>query len=123
MTLSRRSFVKSITTAAVGFPFAFPNIINARSPNEKLNIASIAVGGRGWSDVNGASQGHNLVAFCDVMTEVSSRKGGYVEAAKQWPKARRYGAQKFAFRANHLNDILFGVCRQQPPVRAEPQRF
>jgi predicted dehydrogenase len=90
MTVSRRSFVKSIATAAAGFPVAFPRIINARSPNEKLNIASIAVGGRGWSDVNGASQGHNLVAFCDVMTEVSSRKGGYVEAAKQWPKARRY---------------------------------
>jgi len=90
MTVSRRSFVKSIATAAAGFPVAFPRIINARSPNEKLNIASIAVGGRGWSDVNGASQGHNLVAFCDVMTEVSSRKGGYVEAAKKWPKSRRY---------------------------------
>ena len=90
MTISRRSFVKSITTAAAGFPFAVPSIISARSPNEKINIASIAVGGRGWSDVNSACEGHNLVAFCDVVTEVSERKGGYVESAKQWPKARRY---------------------------------
>jgi len=103
MSVSRRSFVESIATVAAGFPFAFPGIINARSPNEKLNIASIAVGGRGWSDVNGASQGHNLVAFCDVMTEVSSRKGGYVEAAKQWPKARRY--QDWRKLLDESNDI------------------
>ena len=90
MTLSRRSFLKRITATGAVFPFAAANIISAKSPNEKLNIASIAVGGRGWSDVNAASKGHNLVAFCDVMTEVSPRKGGYVEAAKQWPKARRY---------------------------------
>ena len=44
-----------------------PAILRARSPNEMLNIASIGVGGRGWSDVNGATQGQNLVAFCDVV--------------------------------------------------------
>jgi predicted dehydrogenase len=82
---SRRQFL-----GGLGAAIAFPSIISAKSPNEKLNIASIAVGGRGWSDVNGASKGHNLVAFCDVMTEASPRKGGYVEAAKLWPKARRY---------------------------------
>ena len=90
MTLSRRSFLKSMTVAGAGLPFAVPNIISAKSPNEKLNIASIAVGGRGWSDVNAASKGHNLIAFCDVVTEKSNRKGGYIEAAKQWPNARRY---------------------------------
>ncbi|MEO1999338.1 MAG: gfo/Idh/MocA family oxidoreductase, partial [Planctomycetaceae bacterium] len=68
MSLSRRSFLASMTATGAGSSFAFPSLISAKSPNEKLNIASIAVGGRGWSDVNGASQGHNLVAFCDVMT-------------------------------------------------------
>lgn len=90
MTLSRRSFLKGTTAASASTAFAFQGIISAKSPNERLNVASIAVGGKGWSDVNGASQGHNLVAFCDVMTDVSTRKGGYIEAAKQWPKARRY---------------------------------
>lgn len=90
MTISRRSFIKSTTATGAGLSIACPSILSAKSPNEKLNIASIGVGGRGWSDVNGASRGHNVVAFCDVMTEVSSRKGGYAEAAKQWPKARRY---------------------------------
>lgn len=90
MTLSRRSFLPTAAAAGASASLSCPGIISAKSPNEKLNIASIGVGGRGWSDVNGASQGHNLVAFCDVMTEVSSRKGGYVEATRQWPKARRY---------------------------------
>ena len=90
MTLSRRSFFPTAAAAGASASLSCPGIISAKSPNEKLNIASIGVGGRGWSDVNGASQGHNLVAFCDVMTEVSSRKGGYVEATRQWPKARRY---------------------------------
>ncbi|MGB0595071.1 MAG: Gfo/Idh/MocA family protein [Rubripirellula sp.] len=79
-----------MSTIGAGISQSCPNILRAKSPNEKLNIASIAVGGRGWSDANGASKGHNLVAFCDVMTKVSKRKGGYVEAAKHWPKARRY---------------------------------
>jgi predicted dehydrogenase len=89
MSQSRRSFLKT-GAAATASSFATPEIISAKSPNEKLNIASIAVGGRGWADANGASKGHNLVAFCDVMTGVTTRKGGYAAAAKQWPKARRY---------------------------------
>ena len=102
MTSSRRAFLKSTATIA-GTSLAFPNILSAKSPNEKLNIASIAVGGKGWTDANAASQGHNLVAFCDVMTEVSSRKGGYVEAAKRWPNARRY--QDWRKLLDESNDI------------------
>ena len=96
MTLSRRSFVAKVSTTAAALPLVIPKNVHGqlatkkRSVSDKLNIASIAVGGRGWTDANGASQGHNLVAFCDVMTEASSRKGGYTEAAKHWPKARRY---------------------------------
>ncbi|MCP4170375.1 MAG: Gfo/Idh/MocA family oxidoreductase [Fuerstiella sp.] len=87
---TRRSFLTNTTAAAAVIPFAGSGISRAKSPNEKLNIASIAVGGRGWADVNGAAKGHNLVAFCDVMTGMTTRKGGYAAAAKQWPKARRY---------------------------------
>ena len=108
-------FLRGTVATATGCTFADPGILLAqspndnqspnenRSPNEKLNIASIAVGGRGWSDVNGATQGHNLVAFCDVMTEASNRKGGYVQAAQQWPKARRY--QDWRRLLDESNDI------------------
>ena len=36
-----------------------------KSPNEKLNIASIGAGGKASSDINGCS-GENIVALCDV---------------------------------------------------------
>ncbi len=90
MSLSRRSFLGTTSTAAASSVFAAPAILSSRSPNAKLNIAAIAVGGKGWTDANAAADGHNMVAFCDVMTEATSRKGGYGAAAEQWPQARRY---------------------------------
>jgi predicted dehydrogenase len=65
-SLSRRSFLKS---ASVGSAVAaFPHVMRSQqgaSPNNKLNVACIGVGGRGNAAV-GAMKGENLVAFCDV---------------------------------------------------------
>ena len=55
------------------------------SPNEKLNIASIGVGGMGAGDVGRVGEtGANIVALCDVDWD---RAKGSFEA---FPKARRY---------------------------------
>jgi predicted dehydrogenase len=53
------------------------------SPNEKLNIAGIGVGGRGASDVNGCAE-ENIVALCDADDR---RAAGTFE---RYPKAKRY---------------------------------
>ncbi len=37
-----------------------------RSPNEKLNIASIGAGGKAASDIAACAQTENIVALCDV---------------------------------------------------------
>src|SRR2546429_3390630 len=37
-----------------------------KSPNEKLNIASIGAGGKAASDIRGCAQTENIVALCDV---------------------------------------------------------
>ena len=37
-----------------------------KSPNEKLNIASIGAGGKAESDIRGCAQTENIVALCDV---------------------------------------------------------
>ena len=37
-----------------------------KSPNEKLNIASIGAGGKARSDINGCGATENIVALCDV---------------------------------------------------------
>src|SRR5712691_12221178 len=40
-----------------------------KSPNEKLNIASIGAGGKASSDIRGCAPTENIVALCDVDSE------------------------------------------------------
>src|SRR2546428_3619183 len=37
-----------------------------KSPNEKLNVASIGAGGKAASDIRGCAASENIVALCDV---------------------------------------------------------
>ncbi|HOE12112.1 MAG TPA: Gfo/Idh/MocA family oxidoreductase [bacterium] len=54
-----------------------------RSPNEKLNIAGIGVGGKGSSDIDNC-RSENIVALCDV----DWVQGG--PTFERYPKAKRY---------------------------------
>lgn len=89
---SRRTFLKQMGLASVSLPLVGSSSNAARPPSERLRIASIGVGGKGWVDSRlAASDGHELVAFCDVVTAKDNHNsGGYVAAAKRWPEARRY---------------------------------
>jgi len=65
--VSRRSFLKTASLASAA-SVAFPHVMRSqegKSPNHKLNVACIGVGGRGNAAVS-AMKGENLVAFCDV---------------------------------------------------------
>jgi len=64
--LTRRDFLKSTALAGAGFWAAHRTVwAGMKSPNEKLNIAGIGVGGRGAGDISGVSS-ENIVALCDV---------------------------------------------------------
>jgi predicted dehydrogenase len=64
-SLTRRTFLKSASLGSAAA--AFPHVMRSQqgSPNSKLNVACIGVGGRGSAAVN-AMKGENIVAFCDV---------------------------------------------------------
>src|SRR5687767_9954500 len=71
MTLSRRHFFYgSLLAGAVpnrGFGSTpFLKLLGYKSPNEKLNIASIGAGGKASSDIRGCAPTENIVALCDV---------------------------------------------------------
>src|SRR5690606_37178455 len=58
-SVTRRHFLKSATVASAS-TLAFPAILRsqeagvpAQSPNNRLNIAYVGVGGRGWDAVDG----------------------------------------------------------------------
>lgn len=83
--LTRRTALKS--TLAIGFGYWLNPTVAAvsKSPNEKLNVACIGIGGQGNYQVSGVSRaGQNIVALCDVDD---------VKAGKQYdrfPKAEKF---------------------------------
>lgn len=55
-----------------------------KSPNEKLNIASIGAGGKAENDIDGCKGTENIVALCDVDSKRAERK------FKEFEKAPKY---------------------------------
>ena len=89
--VSRRDFLQksAVTAAAVGSFFIVPRHVlgkGYKAPSDKLNIAGIGVGGKGYSDVNNAwnNGAENLVALCDVDWNQAKRN------FDKHPNAKRY---------------------------------
>ena len=81
---NRRAFLKSAGTIGAGLTILPSGLLSAaRSPNDKLNIAVIGVGGRGGANLNGV-KGENIVALCDVDANTLAK------AAQRFPKAKTY---------------------------------
>jgi predicted dehydrogenase len=55
-------------------------------PSEKLNIAGIGFGGKGFSDLTSVEADANIVALCDVDWGL----GQVRRAFERWPKAKRF---------------------------------
>ena len=65
-TPTRRSFLK--TAAVTSSVLAFPHVMRSQpgsSPNNRLNVACVGIGGRGAAAVS-AMKNENIVALCDV---------------------------------------------------------
>ena len=85
---SRREFLKNSALAFAGISIVPRHVLGGKgfvAPSDKLNIASVGCGGKGWSDTlnawnNGAE---NIVALCDV--DFVRAK----QAAEKWPNAKR----------------------------------
>ena len=63
--INRRDAVKMMA-ASTGFCLTGKTVsLAADSPNEKLNVALIGIGGQGGANLRGVSS-QNIVALCDV---------------------------------------------------------
>lgn len=82
--MDRRKFIKNVATASAA-TFVLPrfSIAQTKSPNSKLNVAFVGVGGVGGMAIEGMSS-ENAVAFCDV----DDNRFWY--DWKKWPKAKRF---------------------------------
>ncbi len=68
--LSRRNFIRNTAITSAGF-FIIPRHVLGRgyiAPSDKLNIAGIGVGGKGFSDISEFAKSPyvNIVSLCDV---------------------------------------------------------
>ena len=84
---TRREFLQ--TTAATGIGFwvaAGARAEESKSPNEKIRMASIGIGGKGSSDSGDAANSGEMVAICDVD---ESRLAGVAEKVPQGQAVHR----------------------------------
>lgn len=73
---TRRNFMKTASVIGAGyFVAAGSRTALSQSPNEKLNVACVGVGGKGGSDSDNAAQFGNIVAICDVDRNTLASKG------------------------------------------------
>jgi len=84
--ITRRKFIsKAIATSAL-FTIVPRSVLGGPkyiAPSDKLNIASVGIGGKGYSDVRGLSY-ENIYALCDVDDQKAAK------TFKDFPKAKRY---------------------------------
>ncbi len=86
---SRRRFLQSLAATGAVASLPLTSIARAAGVNERLRVASVGTGGKGWSDLNGvaASPAVQVVALCDI-DESTNHLG---RAAEKFPQAKRYG--------------------------------
>ncbi len=86
-TMSRRKFLKTGAIAAAGLTVVPSTVLGQKfgkvSPSDKLNIAGIGVGGRGFGVLK-ALESQNIVGLCDVDWKYSDK------AFKHFPNAKKY---------------------------------
>ena len=86
---SRRDFIQKSTAAAIGSFFIVPRHVlgkGFRAPSDKLNIAAVGIGGKGFSDITNAwnKGAENVVALCDVDWNLGKK------CFDKFPEAKKY---------------------------------
>lgn len=93
---NRRDFIKYTAATGMGFWVAaqktFADEADSKSPNERVNIACVGLGGKGDSDSEQAAQVGNVVAICDVDDNTLDRKASHKDKDGSMPfaKAKKY---------------------------------
>src|SRR5687767_3357324 len=85
--LTRRQFNASLLSAAAA-SLAAPAILRGQNLNSKLDIAMIACGGRGGSNLQSV-ESENIVALCDVNGRAVERAGGKFGKAERFTDFRK----------------------------------
>jgi predicted dehydrogenase len=103
--VSRRDFLKGTALAGAGLWAAQHTVwAEMKSPNEKLNIAGVGVGGRGAGDIDGVKS-ENIVALCDVDEATAG------QTFRNFPNAKKYHDfhEMFEKEAKNIDAVVVGA--------------
>ncbi|MDR2475645.1 MAG: Gfo/Idh/MocA family oxidoreductase [Bacteroidales bacterium] len=86
--ISRRKFLKAGATTAIGLT-VIPSTVLGKSfgytaPSDKLNIATVGIGGMGNANIKAVKSTENIVALCDVDWKYAAK------VFEENPKAKKY---------------------------------
>lgn len=85
--ITRRKFIGTISVAIAGATILPSKVIAGlghKPPSDKLNIAGIGVGGKGYTNLRNMET-ENIVALCDVDWDYAGKN-----SFKRWPLAKKY---------------------------------
>ncbi|MCH8566709.1 MAG: Gfo/Idh/MocA family oxidoreductase [Balneolales bacterium] len=85
--ISRKQFLRNTFLTAAGLTILPSGVVSGlghRSPSDKLNIAGVGVGGRGFGVLRGMEESENIVALCDVDWRYSK------ECFEHYPNAKKF---------------------------------
>ncbi len=85
--VSRRSFLGTAAASAIGFTILPSGVIAGlghKAPSDKLNIAGIGVGGKGYTNLRNMET-ENIVALCDVDWNYAGKN-----SFSRWTRAKLY---------------------------------
>ena len=101
----RRQFLKTGMATTGATILGFPAIVSARSPNSRLNLACIGVGGRGIYNTEQMARKDNIATICDVNTQ------NLAAAQKRYPKARPFTDFRKLYDAgiNNIDGVVVSV--------------
>jgi hypothetical protein len=108
ISLKRRQFIGTAASAVAGITILPSTVIAGlghKAPSDKLNIAGIGVGGRGFGNLK-QLESENIVALCDVDWNYSKRVFDY------FPKAKRYKDWRLMF--DEMNTSIDAVMIATP---------
>ncbi|MFV0392533.1 MAG: Gfo/Idh/MocA family oxidoreductase [Paludibacteraceae bacterium] len=93
-TMSRRKFLKTGAVAAAGLTVVPSSVLGQKfgrvSPSDKLNIAGVGIGGRGFGVLKGM-ESQNIVGLCDVDWKYSDGVFKHFHKAKKyWDYRKMY---------------------------------
>jgi predicted dehydrogenase len=111
--VNRRNFLGTLSGAAVGYWAAGrTEFVFSKSPNERLSIAGIGVGGKGKSDIDQAGKFGDVVAICDIDDVRLNDK------AQLFPQAKRFNDYRELL--DEMGDKLDAVVVSTPDHHHAP---